>query len=95
MADISVPDIRSLRVECICKSFPGVQACKNISLSVGSGEVLALVGENGAGKTTLMNILMGLYQSDQGQIFINDKPVRFQSPGDAIAAGLGMVHQQY
>jgi simple sugar transport system ATP-binding protein len=87
--------IRSLRVEHITKSFPGVLACKDISLSVGAGEVLALVGENGAGKTTLMNILMGLYQSDEGQIFINDKPVRFQSPSDAIAAGLGMVHQQY
>jgi len=72
-----------------------VLACRDISLSVGSGEVLALVGENGAGKTTLMNILMGLYQSDEGQILINDQPVRFQSPRDAIAAGLGMVHQQY
>jgi simple sugar transport system ATP-binding protein len=82
-------------VERITKSFPGVLACKDISLSVGAGEVLALVGENGAGKTTLMNILMGLYQSDEGQILINDKPVRFQSPNDAIAAGIGMVHQQY
>jgi len=87
--------IQSLRVEHISKSFPGVLACRDISLSVGSGEVLALVGENGAGKTTLMNILMGLYQSDEGQILINDEPVRFQSPRDAIAAGLGMVHQQY
>jgi len=87
--------IKSLRLEHISKSFPGVQACRDISLSVGSGEVLALVGENGAGKTTLMNILMGLYQSDEGRILINDEPVRFQSPRDAIAAGLGMVHQQY
>jgi len=88
-------NIKSLRLEHISKSFPGVQACRDISLSVGSGEVLALVGENGAGKTTLMNILMGLYQSDQGRILINDEPVRFQLPRDAIAAGLGMVHQQY
>jgi len=87
--------IQTLRVEHISKSFPGVLACRDISLSVGSGKVLALVGENGAGKTTLMNILMGLYQSDEGQILINDQPVRFQSPRDAIAAGLGMVHQQY
>jgi len=93
--DISASAIRSLRVERISKSFPGVRACKDISLSVGQGEVLALVGENGAGKTTLMNILMGLYQSDEGQILINDQPVRFQSPRDAINAGLGMVHQQY
>jgi simple sugar transport system ATP-binding protein len=87
--------IRSLRLEHITKRFPGVLACKDISLSVGRGEVLALVGENGAGKTTLMNILMGLYQSDEGRIVINDEPVRFHSPGDAIAAGLGMVHQRY
>ena len=95
MTDFSAAGIQSLRVEHIHKSFPGVQACRDISLSVGKSEVLALVGENGAGKTTLMNILMGLYQCDEGQILINDKPVRFQSPGDAIAAGLGMVHQQY
>ncbi|MCL2763624.1 MAG: ATP-binding cassette domain-containing protein, partial [Treponema sp.] len=79
--------INDLRVEHISKSFPGAQACKDISLSVSSGEVLALVGENGAGKTTLMNILMGLYQSDEGRILINGEPVHFQSPGDAIAAG--------
>jgi simple sugar transport system ATP-binding protein len=87
--------IRSLRLEHITKRFPGIVACKDISITVGDGEVLALVGENGAGKTTLMNILMGLYQSDEGRIVINDEPVRFQSPKDAIAAGLGMVHQQY
>ena len=95
MMDNSATAIQSLRMEHISKDFPGVKACRNISLSVGGGEVLALVGENGAGKTTLMNILMGLYQSDTGRILINDKPVHFQSPGDAIAAGLGMVHQQY
>jgi simple sugar transport system ATP-binding protein len=87
--------IRSLRLEHITKSFPGVLACKDISLAVEAGEVLALVGENGAGKTTLMNILMGLYQSDEGRILINGTPARFQSPKDAIAAGIGMVHQQY
>ena len=55
----------------ITKRFPGVLACSDISLSVGKGEVLALVGENGAGKTTLMNILMGLYTPDERKIFIN------------------------
>lgn len=87
--------ITSLRMEHITKRFPGVLASDDISLSVGEGEVLALVGENGAGKTTLMNILMGLYQPDEGKMFINEKEVHFHSPNDAFAAGLGMVHQQY
>ena len=87
--------ITSLRIEHITKRFPGVVACSDISLSVGKGEVLALVGENGAGKTTLMNILMGLYTPDEGKIFINNREVVFRSPGDAFACGIGMVHQQY
>lgn len=87
--------ITSLRVEHITKRFPGVLACSDITLSVGEGEVLALVGENGAGKTTLMNILMGLYRPDEGRILINGGETVFRSPGDAFAAGLGMVHQQY
>ena len=87
--------IRSLRMEHITKRFPGVLASDDISISVSEGEVLALVGENGAGKTTLMNILMGLYQPDEGSILINDEPVRFRGPEDAFRAGLGMVHQTY
>ena len=87
--------IRSLRMEHITKRFPGVLASDDISISVGEGEVLALVGENGAGKTTLMNILMGLYQQDEGRILINDEEVRFRGPEDAFKAGLGMVHQTY
>ena len=82
-------------MEHITKRFPGVLASDDISISVGEGEVLALVGENGAGKTTLMNILMGLYQPDEGRILINDQPVRFRGPEDAFKAGLGMVHQTY
>lgn len=87
--------ITSLRIDHITKRFPGVIACSDISLSVGKGEVLALVGENGAGKTTLMNILMGLYTPDEGKIYINNKEVVFKSPSDAFACGIGMVHQQY
>ena len=87
--------ITSLRIEHITKRFPGVLACSDISLSVGKGEVLALVGENGAGKTTLMNILMGLYTPDEGKIYINNQEVVFKSPSDAFACGIGMVHQQY
>ena len=87
--------ITSLRIDHITKRFPGIVACSDISLSVGKGEVLALVGENGAGKTTLMNILMGLYMPDEGKIYINNKEVVFKSPSDAFAYGIGMVHQQY
>ena len=82
-------------MEHITKRFPGVLASDDISLSVDEGEILALVGENGAGKTTLMNILMGIYQQDEGKIFINGSEVRFRGPEDAFEAGLGMVHQQY
>lgn len=82
-------------MEHITKRFPGVLASDDITISVGEGEVLALVGENGAGKTTLMNILMGIYQQDEGRILINGKEVRFRGPEDAFNAGLGMVHQQY
>ena len=87
--------IKSLSMEHITKRFPGVLASDDISLSVNEGEILALVGENGAGKTTLMNILMGIYQQDEGKIFINGEEVRFKGPEDAFKAGLGMVHQQY
>ena len=59
------------------------------------GEIHGLLGENGAGKSTLMNVLYGLYQPDEGEILIDDKPVQFNGPGDAIAAGIGMVHQHF
>ena len=88
-------EINELRIEHITKRFPGVLACDDISLTIGKHEVLALVGENGAGKTTLMNIVMGLYQSDEGAIYINGEKVSFKSPNDAFACGIGMVHQQY
>lgn len=87
--------IRTLRMENITKRFPGVLASDDITIDVGEGDVLALVGENGAGKTTLMNILMGIYQQDEGRILINGEEVRFRGPEDAFKAGLGMVHQQY
>ena len=87
--------ITSLKMEHITKRFPGVLASDDITIEVGEGEVLALVGENGAGKTTLMNQLMGLYQPDEGRILINGEEVHFKGPNDAFAAGLGMVHQQY
>jgi simple sugar transport system ATP-binding protein len=84
-----------LELKGITKRFPGVVANDDISFDVSGGEIHAMLGENGAGKTTLMNILYGLYHADEGQILIDGTPVRFESPGDAIAAGLGMVHQHF
>jgi len=84
-----------LELRGITKRFPGVVANEHVDLSVEPGEIHALLGENGAGKTTLMNILYGLYHADEGEIVIDGQPVRFHSPGDAIAAGLGMVHQHF
>lgn len=79
----------------ISKSFPGIKANDNISISLEKGEILVLLGENGAGKSTLMNILYGLYHPDEGQIFINGKPVKINNPNVAIANGIGMVHQHF
>ncbi|NOX28559.1 MAG: ATP-binding cassette domain-containing protein, partial [Actinobacteria bacterium] len=84
-----------LELRGITKRFPGVVANDNVNLTVRTGEVLALVGENGAGKSTLMNIMYGLYHADEGQIFVDGEPVTFSAPGDAIAAGIGMVHQHF
>jgi ABC-type uncharacterized transport system ATPase subunit len=79
----------------IVKRFPGVVANDGVDFDLRVGEVHALLGENGAGKSTLMNILDGLYQPDAGEIRIDGHPVTFRSPRDAIAAGLGMVHQHF
>ena len=84
-----------LELRGITKRFPGVLANDHIDLTLDKGEVHALLGENGAGKTTLMNILYGLYQPDEGEIIVNDKPITVHSPSDAIAAGIGMVHQHF
>jgi ABC-type uncharacterized transport system ATPase subunit len=77
----------------ITKRFPEVVANDRIHFSIRAGEVHAILGENGAGKTTLMNILFGLLQPDEGEIFVAGRQVRFRSPLDAIDLGIGMVHQ--
>ncbi|HEX2646823.1 MAG TPA: ATP-binding cassette domain-containing protein, partial [Candidatus Dormibacteraeota bacterium] len=79
----------------IVKQFPGVRANDHVDFTVRAGEIHALVGENGAGKSTLMNILYGLLRPDSGEILINGKTVHMAGPRDAIALGIGMVHQHF
>ena len=85
----------ALELSGVTKRFPGVIANNDVSLSVAPGEVVALLGENGAGKTTLMNILYGLYTPDEGTISIDGEEIDLDSSADAIAAGIGMVHQHF
>ena len=79
----------------ITKRFPGVTANDGVDFEVLQGEIHALLGENGAGKSTLSNILTGLYLPDEGETYLNGKLVQFRAPRDAIAAGVGMVHQHF
>ena len=84
-----------LELRGITKRFPGVVANDNVNLALNTGEVLSLIGENGAGKSTLMSVLYGMYKPDEGQIVIDGTELMFASPADAIAAGIGMVHQHF
>lgn len=84
-----------LELQGITKRFGTLVANSNINITVESGEVHSLLGENGAGKSTLMNVLYGLYQADEGQILLDGKVQKFRGPGDAMAAGIGMVHQHF
>jgi ABC-type uncharacterized transport system ATPase subunit len=84
-----------LELKGITKRFPGVLANDNMNLTLNKGEIHALLGENGAGKSTLMNILYGLYDPDEGEIFVNNEKINVSSPRDAIARGIGMVHQHF
>src|SRR3990170_6686643 len=79
----------------ITKRFPGVLANDEVNLKVAKGEIVALLGENGAGKTALMNILYGLYSPTSGKVLVDGEERHFHGPGDAIAAGIGMVHQHF
>ena len=89
MSDIAV-ELRH-----IVKKFPGVIANRDVSLRVRRGEVHALVGENGAGKSTVMKVLYGMQRPDAGEILVNGTSTVFKTPAEAIAAGIGMVHQHF
>ena len=84
-----------LELEGMTKRFGSVVANDDISLVVEPGQIHSLLGENGAGKSTLMNLLFGLYHQDTGRILLDGKEVSFSGPGDAMAAGIGMVHQHF
>ncbi|WP_341945040.1 ABC transporter ATP-binding protein [Microbacterium sp. LWH11-1.2] len=84
-----------LELRGITKRFGTLVANDHIDLVVEPGQIHALLGENGAGKSTLMNVLYGLYQADEGEILLDDVVQRFRGPGDAMAAGIGMVHQHF
>jgi simple sugar transport system ATP-binding protein len=79
----------------ITKRFPGVLANDDVDLVVGQGEIACLLGENGAGKSTLMNVVYGRYQPDAGELYVKGERALFNSPSDAIRAGIGMVHQHF
>jgi simple sugar transport system ATP-binding protein len=91
----SLPLVAALEIRNITKRFPGVLANDHISFTLMPGEIHALLGENGAGKSTLMNIIYGLYKQDEGEILVNGRDVNIQNPNDAIALGIGMVHQHF
>ncbi len=84
-----------VRMEGIVKRFPGVVANDHVDFDLLPGEIHALLGENGAGKTTLMNILYGLYQPDEGEVYVKGRKVKIRNPRDALRLGIGMVHQHF
>ena len=84
----------ALQVANVSKSFPGVKALNDVSMTIEAGSVHALLGENGAGKSTLIKIITGIYPPDTGNVSMNGKPLRFANLRQAAAGGLGVVHQE-
>jgi ABC-type uncharacterized transport system ATPase subunit len=91
----TIPGIPLLQMRGITTRFPGVVANDNVDFDVRAGEVHALLGENGAGKSTLMRVLFGLQKAESGDVLLDGQPLRVRSPSDAIAAGIGMIHQHF
>jgi ribose transport system ATP-binding protein len=83
-----------VEVRGVSKGFVGVQALDKVNLAVGKGQIHALLGENGAGKSTLIKILTGVHQPDEGEVLLDGAPKNFRTPREAIAAGIGVVHQE-
>ena len=90
-----LPQIESLEMRGIVKRFPGVLANDHVYFDVRAGEIHALLGENGAGKSTLMKVLYGLYQPDEGEVFLNGRAIQIHSPTDSLKYGIGMIHQHF
>lgn len=84
-----------LELRNINKTFGNVVANNDVSIKIEKGTIHAIVGENGAGKSTIMRIAYGFYTADRGEILIEGKPVSIKNPHDAIALGIGMVHQHF
>ena len=95
MAELATPIPLLIEMRGILKRFPGVIANDHVDFELRHGEIHALLGENGAGKSTLMNVLAGLYRQEAGTIIVDGEIKSFSSPRDAIAAGIGMVHQHF
>ena len=85
---------RLLEMKNISKSFPGVKALDDVSLSLDRGQVLALLGENGAGKSTLIKVLSGFYQKDAGEILVDGEPVELNNPQESLSLGIGVIYQE-
>ena len=85
----------AVELQHITKCFAKVVANRDVSLTVNTGEVVALLGENGAGKSTIMKILYGLYGMDEATILINGQPVQIKSPADAMSRGIAMIQQHF